>query len=75
MTRDRVRAVQDRRRSNAAGPHTSTQTRAHELDAALADWIDDFTNDEQPSHSTCTGTQDQHDSSTTRDQHELDETT
>jgi hypothetical protein len=37
----RVRAVQERRRSNAAGPHQSHQTRADRLAAVLADWEDD----------------------------------
>jgi hypothetical protein len=37
----RVRAVQERRRSNAAGPHQSQPTRADRLAVALADYEDD----------------------------------
>lgn len=39
----RVRAVQERRRSNAAGPHQSQPTRADRLAAVLADYEDDPT--------------------------------
>lgn len=38
---NRVRAVQDRRRSNAAGPHGCTPTRASQLADALDDWAAD----------------------------------
>jgi hypothetical protein len=37
----RVRVVQERRRSNAAGPHKASRTRAERLSAVLADWEDD----------------------------------
>jgi hypothetical protein len=37
VTNNRVRAVQERRRSNAAGPHGTRQTRAAMLAQALAD--------------------------------------
>lgn len=37
---DRVRAVQDRRRSNAAGPHGRRPTRAEELADAIEDQDD-----------------------------------
>lgn len=37
MTGARVRAVQERRRSGAAGPHDAARPRARELADALAD--------------------------------------
>lgn len=40
---DRVRAVQERRRSSAAGTHGHEPTRADQLAAALADELDDDT--------------------------------
>ncbi|MBL8926332.1 MAG: hypothetical protein JNM77_08835 [Pseudonocardia sp.] len=36
----RTRAVQERRRSSAAGPHGRRPTRAEELEQALADQLD-----------------------------------
>lgn len=41
MAGPRVRAVQERRRSNAAGPHRGRPTRAEELAAALALELED----------------------------------
>lgn len=38
----RSQAVQERRRSNAAGPHGSRPTRAEELEDALADFEDEL---------------------------------
>lgn len=53
MPRNRIRAVQERRRSNAAGPHTAERTRADELAAALVDWNDEPNSDFQdPASST-----------------------
>lgn len=41
----RVRAVQERRRSNAATPHDTQPTRAQQIADALTDWDDDTTPD------------------------------
>lgn len=43
---DRVRAVQERRRSNAAGPHGRRPTRAEELSAALAEYEEETRTDD-----------------------------
>jgi len=57
MTTSRTRAVQERRRSNAAGPHNTSKTRALQLQDALSDYTDDLrdTNDsdsDQPDTAT-----------------------
>lgn len=46
MPSNRVRAVQQLRRSNAAGPHGSRPTRAAQMAEALADWNDEPTDND-----------------------------
>lgn len=45
---DHTRAVQERRRSNAAGAHGTEPTRAELLADALDDYADDLAPDDEP---------------------------
>ena len=51
MGGERIRAVQERRRSNAAGPHGRRATRADELGEALA--LEDLAPDEDEEVAAC----------------------